>query len=129
MTRRRTRGHTVKVSQEWLDQVAAYKASTGKTLKQIGEELGVLLKASRPVNPTSVFEYMQGKSTTREMTEAFAMIMGVAIPDFDDSDDPELATWTDLGKRLRAHTPDKFHRELDALRRLVEALETHAARR
>jgi vacuolar-type H+-ATPase subunit D/Vma8 len=129
MARRRTRGHTVKVSQAWLDQVASYKTHSGKTLKQLGEELAVLLKAPRPVNPTSVFEYMQGKSTTREMTEAFAAIMGVAIPDFDNDDDPELSTWTDLGRRLRAHTPDKFQREMDALRRLVEALEAHATRR
>jgi hypothetical protein len=117
------------VNNAWLDEIAAYKSRTGKTLKQLGAELATLLGAKRPINPTSVFEYTQGKSVTREMTEAFATLMGVPVPDFEDQVDPELDEWTELGRQLRAETPDKFRRELAALRDLVAALSAHASRR
>jgi hypothetical protein len=129
MTHRRPRGRPIKVNPAWLDEISAYKSRTGKTLKQLGEELAPLLGAKRPVNPTSVFEYTQGKSVTQEMTEAFATLMGVPVPDFEDQVDPELDEWTELGRLLRAETPDKFRRELAALRELVAALSAHATRR
>lgn len=129
MSNRRKRGRPIRVPQWWLDQISEYKETTGKTLKGLGEELGVLLRTERPIHPASVFEYIQGKSTTLELTRAFASLMGTAMPEVADSNDEELHDWTELGRRLRAHTPDKFKRELDLLRRLVEALEAHEKRR
>jgi hypothetical protein len=106
-----------------------FKDKNKKTLKGLGKELGVLLRTERPVHPASVFEYMQGTSTTVEMTQAFASLMGTPMPEIADSNDEELHEWTELGRRLRAHTPDKFKREVELLRRLVEALEAHEKRR
>jgi hypothetical protein len=112
----------------WLETVAAYKKSSGKTLKQLGKEIAVLLGAEAPLNPTSVFEYIEGETVTLELTEAFAKLMGTALPPFVSETDIEIDEWTDLGRRLKAHTPDKFTRELFALRALVDALEKHARR-
>jgi hypothetical protein len=129
MSQRRKRGRPIKVPSWWLDQISEFKEQSGKTLKVLGEELSVLLRTERPIHPASVFEYMQGKSTTLEMTQAFASLMGTPMPEIADSNDEELHEWTELGRRLRAHTPDKFKREIELLRRLVEALEAHEKRR
>jgi hypothetical protein len=104
MSNRRKRGRPIKVPAWWLEQVSDYKEQSGKTLKGLGEELGILLSTERPIHPASVFEYLQGKSTTLEMTQAFATLMGTTMPDIADSND-------------------------DLLRRLVDALESHEKRR
>jgi hypothetical protein len=128
MSKRRKRGRPIRVPQWWLDQISEYKERTGKTYKTLGEELGILLRTERPLHHSSVFEYLQGKSVTVELTQAFASLMGTPMPEIADSNDEELHTWTELGRRLRAHTPDKFKREMELLRRLVEALEAHEKR-
>ena len=122
------KGRTLQVPSEWLEEVNAYKKASGKTLQQLGADLGRHLKRSTPIPTSTVHDYLVGRVVTEELTVAFAALMGVPPPVLVTDADPELREWLELGRALRAETPDRFQRELVALRDLVEALRRHRLR-
>lgn len=101
MTVTRSRGRSVRVPVEWLEQVRRWK--DGRNIAQLRVELGQAMGRERPVSRTRLHAYLSGESATREMTEAFARLMGVPPPVITAPlDDPDIARWCDLGKRLKA---------------------------
>ena len=128
MSARRKRGRSIKVPDAWLQEVAAYKERTGKTLEELGIELSLQMKLSAPLKPARVHEYLSGRTVTEELTAAFAALMGVPPPVLGLEDDLEVQEWCDLGRRLKHETPDRFRQELRAIREVVEVLERHRRR-
>lgn len=118
----------MRVSAQWLAAVRAYWDSSGKTLRHLGVELAEILGEPRPLVPRHVHDYIQGTSTTEELTAAFAQLMDVPPPILGIEDD-EIVRWCEIGQRLKAQTPDRFREELDALSALVDTLESFRRRR
>lgn len=128
MAGRRQRGRTLRVPESWLTQVRTYWESSGKTLQQLGKELAPLVGEERPLIPRRVHDYINGKSTTEEMTAAFAKLMAVPPPVLG-LDGPEIQRWCAAGQRLLEHAPEQFQAELEAVERLLAALEEFRRRR
>jgi hypothetical protein len=125
--RKRQRGKGLAVPSLWLEQVLQFKKTSGKTYRQLGADLGVIL--GRPVAHATVNEYVMGRVVTEELTNAFAQLMGVPPPVTGSNTDLELQEWCDLGRRLKHEASERFREELAALRTAVEALEQYRHRR
>lgn len=128
MAGRRQRGRTLRVPESWLAQVRAFWEHSGKTLQQLGVELAPLVGEERPLLPRRVHDYINGKSTTEEMTAAFAKLMETRPPVLG-LDGPEIQRWCAAGQRLLEHAPEQFQAELLAVERLLSALEEFMRRR
>lgn len=128
MAGRKKRGKTLRVPSQWLAQVREYWDASGKTLQQLGVELAPLMGEAKPLIPRRVHDYINGKSTTEEMTTAFATLMGVPPPVLG-LDDPDLVRWCAAGRRLQSLAPEQFRDELAAVERLLAAFEEFSRRR
>lgn len=123
---RRTR--TISVPAEWLASLERFKTGPPRrTLQQLGDDLGKALGLPRPVPISTVHDYLRGHVVTEELTRAFSVISGLPLPPLETQAplDPELREWLELGAELRAEVPERFRRQLDALRDLVLALKRH----
>jgi hypothetical protein len=127
MSRKGTRkGRTVALPREWFESLEAYKRGDtpgrGKSLEQLGRELGAVL--GEPVPISTVHDYLRRqRGVTEELTRAFAKIAELPLPPMGaESSDPEIAEWADLGRQLKDEIPDRFRQHLAAVRELVEAL-------
>lgn len=118
----RKRGRPVRVPEEWLQQVRAWKGT--RSLRVISEELAAVMGREKPMSLARIHAYLHGKSTTEELTEAFARAMHVQAPGAHlRIADPEMRRWLDIGERLKAEHPQRFHNELLTLSEIVEFLE------
>lgn len=127
MARKGTRkGRTVSLPAEWFASLESYKKSgasgRGKSLEQLGRELGEVL--GEPVPISTVHDYLRRqRGVTEELTRAFARITGLPLPPMGaESSDPEIAEWADLGRQLKDELPERFRQHLDAVRDLVAVL-------
>lgn len=130
MARKGTKkGRVVRVPAEWMQELLAYKKRSGKTLQQLGVELAREMRRPEPVAVSTVHDYLQGRVITEDLTRAFAAVAGLPVPVLaEEPVDEEIREWLQLGRELRAETPDRFRREMDALRELVTALRRHRLR-
>lgn len=131
MSRKGTKkGRGVRVPEEWLQELREYKRRSGKTLQQLGNELAFHMGRKEPVPVSTVHDYLQGRIVTEELTRGFAAVAELQVPVWDDeiTTDEEIREWSQLGRELRSETPDRFRRELEALRELVTALRRHRLR-
>lgn len=111
----------------WLRECQEWQERERLSLRALGKRLAEAAGKSAAFDAPSLSRYLKGESASEEITRAFALARTVPAPARLHGDQ-DVQEWCDLGYRLQRESPDRFQRELAALRAVVEALEAHSNR-
>jgi hypothetical protein len=88
-----------------------------------------LVGRAAPYSIPAVSDVLRGRGYSAEMVEALAEVLQLELPPVGASGDPQVEAWADVGAQLLELSPSHFARELDAVRKLVQALKDFEDRR
>ena len=106
----------------WLEQCRQWVEEHDETTRSIGPKLAAVLDRGQPFSKATVSRYLRGEKVTDELTEAFALLMGVPFPVPVPQTD-EQRRWCELGMRLDRADRGLFIEELEHVEGLVDASE------
>lgn len=123
MTRKGTKkGTSVTLPDSWFVAVDRYRRERAWTYKLFGAALAPF--SGEPVPISTLQAYLKDrKGVTEELTIAIAHLTGLPPPPMgEQSGDPEIAAFADLGRQLKIEAPELFRQQLGTIRSLVDAL-------
>ncbi len=117
-----SKSHRGTLSTKWLQECEEWRLNEGLSLRELAKRATTAINRERPFASATVHQYLRGTINSDDLTIALAKLRGVSPPAVSGRD-PELQEWCDLGARFKAETEDRFREELDAVRKMVEAME------